>query len=456
MEPHLNPLESTLGAIRSSHVLRILAVAFLALLLRIPISMVDGLIRERQERRDEAVAEVSAKWGREQSVIGPALVVPYLQRTEITSASGKTITQTTEREVVILPARLAAKVRLGAEERSRGIFSVPVYRANVELRGEIAKAPVLALGIDPASVAWDRAQLVVGISDARAIQNAAAVTWNGQAVALRPGVGAQALTAAGIHAPVDASGPGDRFSFALPLVLNGSVGLSFAPLGEQTSVSLEASAGSPSFQGAWLPTVRNVAASDFSATWEIPSLGRNYPQSWLASEDRRADVEASRFGVALVSPVDQYRMAERSVKYAGLFILLTFATVWLIEVLARIHVHPIQYLLLGSALCVFYLLELSLAEHLGFGLSYAIASCAIVAMVGAYGFVVFRRAGWAIGIATGVAALYGYLFVLLRNEDFALLIGSIGLFAVLAGVMFATRNVDWYAIGGTPRTEASE
>jgi len=168
----------------------------------------------------------------------------------------------------------------------------------------------------------------------------------------------------------------------------------------------------------------------------------------------RERIGASRFGLDLIDPVDQYRMAQRSVKYAALFILLTFAAVWLIEVLAGLRVHPIQYLLLGAALCLFYLLELSLSEHLGFTVAYVLASAAVVVMVGSYSLAVLRSRAKAAFIAAGVAALYGYLHVLLRNEDYALLIGSLGLFAILGAVMFATRRIDWYALDARGATHA--
>ena len=161
----------------------------------------------------------------------------------------------------------------------------------------------------------------------------------------------------------------------------------------------------------------------------------------------KAAIDNSRFGVELVNTVDHYRMATRSVKYAGLFILLTFATVWLIEILARVRVHTIQYLLLGAALCVFYLLELSLSEHLGFPFAYVVASAAVIGMVAAYSLVVLRRLSRALIVAGAVTLLYAYLYLLLMNEDYALLIGSVGLFAILGAIMYATRRVDWYAVG---------
>jgi inner membrane protein len=160
----------------------------------------------------------------------------------------------------------------------------------------------------------------------------------------------------------------------------------------------------------------------------------------------RKEIDRSLFGVELVNPIDHYRMAERSVKYAGLFILLTFAMLWLIEVLAGVRVHPIQYLMLGGALCLFYLLELSLSEHLGFPLAYTVASIAIVAMVAGYSVVVLHRIMRALVVAA-VCLLYVYLYILLMNEDYALLIGSVGLFLILAAIMYATRRVDWYTVG---------
>lgn len=266
-------------------------------------------------------------------------------------------------------------------------------------------------------------------------------------MSFRPGTGAFTDGGTGIHATVGVVEAKDRFKFSFPLSLNGSVGVYLTPFGQNTLVELESDFGHPSFQGNWLPTERSVSDAAFQAKWSIPFLGRNYPQAWRGEVAMREAIEGSRFGVELVNPVDHYRMAERSVKYAGLFILLTFATVWLIEVLAGVRVHPIQYLMLGGALCLFYLLELSLSEHLGFPSAYAIASVSVIGMIGAYSVVVLRSMGRALVVGAGVALLFSYLYILLMNEDYALLIGSVGLFVILAAIMYATRRVDWYAVG---------
>jgi inner membrane protein len=311
--------------------------------------------------------------------------------------------------------------------------------------GEFGPLNLKELGVDPATVDWSRTHLAVGISDVDAIRQQSAVTWNGQPTSFLPGTGSFADGGVGIHAPVTVKADMATAPFSFELSLNGSSGVYLVPFAEETTVQLTSNSPNPSFQGNWLPTDRTISPQDgFDATWKVSYLGRNYPQSWLSTTARRPAIDASSFGVALTEPVDTYRMAERSVKYAILFILLTFATVWLIEVLAQTRVHPIQYLLLGAAMCVFYLLELSLAEHMAFSMAYGIACAAVVALIAAYSRVIFRKSRHVAVVTAGTTILYGYLFVLLTNEDAALLVGSIGLFLSLAGIMFATRGIDWY------------
>ncbi len=468
-----SPVDRIATSIRSSQTLRLLSVGFLVLLLQIPVAMISGLVRERQQRRDEAVAEVSSKWGNAQSFTGPALVVPYAHRTTEVAANGQQVVRTEIRNAVFLPKQLQIRGTLDTELRTRGIFSVPVYKLALTVDGEFERPRLAELGIDPASAQWNRAHLALGISDARAIQGSSTLSWNDQRAAFLPGTAGFAEGGDGIHAPVLLSDATDRVTFSFPLTMNGSTLTDFVPFGETTIVELKGDYGHPSFQGNWLPTERTIADDAFEAKWSISFLGRSYPQAWISNgarvevtrvDMRRPDMSAvamttgpdgmgesgihgSRFGVELIDPVDHYRMAARSVKYAGLFILLTFATLWLMEILTGVRVHPIQYLLLGGALCLFYLLELSLSEHIGFPFAYVLASAAVIAMVGAYSLVILRRLNHALIVGAGVAALYAYLYLLLMNEDYALLIGSVGLFAILGAIMYVTRRVDWYAAG---------
>jgi inner membrane protein len=437
--------------------LRLLSVAFLALLLQIPISMIGSLVKERQDRHGEAVEEVSSKWGKTQSITGPALVVPYTIRWNELGPNGQQIPHTASWHATFLAEKLEVHGRMDSEVRSRGIFSVPVFKLSLTMAGDFRRPDLSELRVESPVVAWNHAQLALGISDARAIQEQTSVSWNGREIGFLPGTGDFQEVGTGIHAIVGV-GPGDdRLAFSFPLTLNGSLGFYMVPFGRSTIVNLESDWRSPSFQGNWLPSNRSLSDRGFSASWTIPFLGRNYPQAWTSQTDMRNSIDASHFGLQLVDPVDYYHMAERSVKYAGLFILLTFSAVWLTEVLAGLRVHPIQYLLVGAALCLFYLLELSLSEHLGFSGAYALASCSVVGMVAAYSFAILQRAIRAAVIGGVIAALYAYLYVLLQNEDFALVVGSIGLFVTLAVVMLVTRRVDWYSIGSrrSPASNAS-
>jgi len=445
-----DPVDRLATSIRDSQLLRLALLAVLALLLQIPVSMIGGLVDERQQRSDAAVAEVSSKWGEAQSITGPVLVVPYTRRWT-DDAGARPINRVETRNAIVLPDQLTIHGTMQSEVRRRGIFSVPVYRVGLRIEGEFAHPRLDELGVAPGDVDWTRAHLAVGVSDTRAIEEQTTLTWNGRRIDFLPGTGGFAEGGTGIQATVAITDTTQRVRFAFPLELNGSLRLDLVPFARTTDVELTGNYPHPSFQGKWLPAERTVGAHAFTARWSIPFLGRGYPQTWSSDSSITQTIAASRFGVQLVDPVDHYHMAARSVKYAFLFILLTFATLWLIEVLAGVRVHPIQYLMQGGALCLFYLLELALSEHLGFPVAYALASVAVIGMVGGYSLAILRRASRAAVVATGVALLYGYLYLLLMNEDYALLIGSVGLFMIFGAIMFVTRRVDWFTIGARTR-----
>jgi inner membrane protein len=413
--------------------------------------MIYGLIGARRSTRDEAVAEVTRTWGGQQALVGPALVVPYLKRW-VEERQGQSVPRSTELFMTFLPESLRIEGKIETEVRYRGIFEVPVYKMTVTLQGRFAPPSFEGHAIAAEDVRWQSAQLWLAISDAHAIQNQARLTWEGREVDFVGGTGDGGRGMAGVHAPLDAAAARAGGAFSIPMTLNGSSEVTFAPFGRETGVRLSANWPDPSFRGNWLPTRREVSAAGFEAEWSVPSLGRNYPQSWT-SESSVSDkaIEASAFGFSLLTPIDPYRMAERSVKYEALFLLFAFLSLWLFEVLARQRIHSLQYLLVGAAMCVFYLLELSLAEHLGFGVAYLIAVAAIVGLITHYCAAVLRGTGRAAIIGLVVAGLYGFLYVLLRNQDYALLVGSLGLFAVLAVVMILTRRIDWHT-AGSPTT----
>jgi inner membrane protein len=430
---------------RNSQLLRIFCIAVLAAALLIPVGMIDGVITERQSRREEAVREVTSIWGGRQTVIGPMLVVPYMRKVTEYDKEGVSKTRIETGHASFLPESLKTGGRLRCETRYRGIYKVPVYTADLDISGAFARPDFTELGIDGSKVMWDRAYLSLRVSDARAVMNQVSLRWDGREIPFLPGAGEFGGKAAGIHIPMKGMLSGERFEFSSHLTLNGSEDLSFAPFGKETVVELASNWGNPGFQGNWLPVERKISENGFRAKWSIPYLGRNYPQQWESAEGFDEAVLPSCFGLRFIPSLDQYGMAKRSTKYGILFILLTFVTLWLFELVAGVRIHPIQYLLVGAGLSLFFLLEISIAEHIGFAPAYLCATLLVTSLIYFYCRFVLGGLRRSMVLGTVVLLLYGYLYVLLMNQDYALLIGSLCLFLVLGAVMFITRKIDWYS-----------
>lgn len=416
---------------------RLLLVAGLALLLQVPGCMIGHLAWERQRSRDQAVAEIAQTWGASQHLGGPILAVPF--RRYGSNDKGRRV-EVESGTVAVLPESLEVSADARVETLRRGLFEVPVYRARLVLTGRFG-VPRDAVGatVPHDALLWERAQLVVRLTDVHAIDRVAPLRWAGRDVEFQGGGGA--LGASGLHAPLTALSGESPFEFRVELALRGSDSLHFVPSARTTTVALGSAWPHPKFYGAWLPDHREVGAGGFSARWHVTSIAGGLPAAWKAGGGGEATLSAASFGVQLLQPVDAYRMGERSQKYDLLFIGLTFLAVWLFEQAAGRAVHPVQYLTLGAALCLFYLLELSLAEHLGFGTAYALAASAVTAQVSLYARAVLRGAWPALGLMAIVAALYALLYVLLGEEDYALLVGSAVLFAALSVVMLLTRRI---------------
>lgn len=423
---------------------RVLLIAGLVLLLQVPNCMIGQVARERRQSRDEATADIARNWGGRQDLLGPFLVAPY--RYEVKDGQGRIAHESGW--IALLPETLEVRAAPQVETRRRGLYEVPVYRARLSLAGRFGP-PRAATGafVETAAVQWDKAYLVLRLSDVHALDRVAPLRWGGAAIEFLAGGGE--LAPSGIHAPLAGIDPALPADFAIELDLRGSRGLYFAPVGGQTHAEMRSVWPHPAFQGTWLPTQREVGPHGFAANWDITKLARGLPAGWKRGAMDDEVLAATLFGVDLVYPVDPYRMSERSLKYSALVIGLSFLVLWLFELLARRRVHLVQYLLFGAALCVFYLLELSLAEHFGFAAAYAAAG-AVTLQVSLYArsaLAGWRGAGLVCAVVSG---LYGLLYLLLREEDYALLVGSGALFAVLSLVMFLTRRVRWTASGETP------
>ena len=424
---------------------RVIALIVLILVLLVPLNLIDALTTERATRRDGVAQEVGALWAGSQRLAGPLLTIPMLVAT--TDATAELVAG---RHAVHVAARsVKALVRLDTEVRHRGIYNVPVYTTTLDLTGEFVLPRIDALG-SHSSIGWSEARLSLGILDPKGIAGAPAASWNGQPITFEPESSAILGPAMGaLIGGLDASASGQVIPFHLALVVRGSKGLTLAPLGDTAVVSLRSSWPSPSFCGGLLPERYEISKTGSSAEWRTSAFGRATPLTWRDMELSDADVssrlEHEAFGLVLATPVDVYQQASRSTKYGALFIVLTFLVFFLVETLHDLKVHPVQYLMVGGAICLFYLLLLSLSEHLAFGLAYLLAAGSTTLLIGAYGRAVLSRTRSTVGTVTMLLGLYACLYVLLQLEDYALLMGSVLLFGILAGVMFATRRVDWYA-----------
>lgn len=431
-------LKRTVEAVRNSVSFKLIVIGFLVLVLLIPTSMVQSLISERQERKADAVAELSQKWGAAQMITGPVLTVPY--RSYYKDANGKQVSQI--RYAHFLPENLEVNGNISPEVRYRGIYKAVLYQSSLELRGRFMRPDFNKLDINEDDVLWGRTSLALGVTDMKGIRDAITLNIGSNRFAMQPGSETHDAFDAGVSARIGADPVRQpSMPFELTLNLNGSDYLHIVPVGAITEVELKSPWKSPSFDGAFLPSSREVHGSGFWAKWKVLNLNRNFPQAWTGVQKH---MDKAAFGAKLIITADVYQQATRTAKYAVLFLLLTFTIFFFSEIINRRRLHPIQYLLIGFALLIFYSLLIALSEHIRFGIAYLISSVAVVGLITLY-------ARWSLastrlaGLVGGILGiLYGYLYILLQLEDYALLMGSIGLFVALACVMYVTRKIDWY------------
>lgn len=432
--------------------LKLLFVTFLVLLMLLPLGMIDSKRQERGARYNEAVTGIMQTWGKSQRLLGPMLIVPYTGKAEveewITAVDGRRrrekVTQTITGEAVFLPEQLQVTGELEPTARQRGIYRTHVYAAKVRLSGRFGPPDLAFTGVAALEPQWDRARVGFAISDLRGTREALALKWKGADAPLQPGARLDGF-GPGLHAPVKLISDGAALEFALELTLNGSEGLSVVPLGRQTDVRLSSAWPDPGFQGSFLPIRREVTPNGFEAVWQVSHYGRDFPQQWTNLPNSPAPaasaIEASAFGVTLVQTVTAYRTIERAIKYGALFLSLVFATFFLFEVVSGVRLNGLNYLLVGAALCLFYLGLLSLSEFFEFTLAYAAAAGASLLLVGCYSCRVLTSVRRALLVTAMLAGVYSYLYFVLQMEDYALLAGTGALFALLAAVMYATRQI---------------
>lgn len=419
---------------KSKLLIKGLLIGGLVLLLLIPSFFVQNVITEREARQKEAFTEVSGKWAGRQNITGPVLVLPYNET--VTGDKGQVAVL--KKLAYILPDNLSIESTVKPEERHRGIFQVMLYSSTVKISGKFNSIPLQPLKIDPVQILWNEAYVCMELADSKGLKEEIKLVWNGSTVTLNPSALNNGVMKKGFMAPVTVA-PDNAIQFSSSILINGSEQLLFTPIGKETTVKLNSTWPDPSFTGGQLPDHR-ISDSGFVATWKSLAHTRNFPQAW---KENTYNLQSASFGADLFIPVNGYQKTMRSVKYAILCILLTFAAFFIIETVNKKSVHPFQYALIGLALILFYTLLLSISEYTGFNTAYVIASAATVGLIAWFVKGILQSSKLTAILGIVLALMYSYIFTILQLQDYSLLLGSIGLFLTLAVIMHFSKKIQW-------------
>lgn len=412
-----------------------IVITILTFLMLIPIDMVRSLVLERQGNKNAEQTEMGWKWGGKQQLTGPILVVPYMKSTNNVDMA------------YFLPDEYNVNGDIVPEERTRGIQKVLNYQSKMAVNGQFPFPDIEKLGIEPSQVLWDDCYLAFGISNLQGIKNKIIFNVNGEPREIISGEIQNGPVKSGLKIKVQLD-PNTRSvnKFDFDLLLNGMEGLYFLPVGKHTSIHLTSSWKSVYYTGDFVAAEKADVKDGIDAKWDIFDYNRNFIPMWIGENE---SFSKSAVGLQLQLPIDHYEKTLRAVKYAILFIVLTFLVFFLVELLGKKRIHFVQYLLVSLALVLFYTLLLAFSEHIGFNWSYIISAFAIIVLIIAYSHSIFKEKKQTVLMGIFLVILYTYLYIVLQQEDMALLLGAIGLFIALAAVMFALRKVNWYEDKGS-------
>jgi inner membrane protein len=460
----LNIFERLNRWIQESITVKLFSIGFLVLILLIPSTWITSLIEEREGRAEGVMQEVYQKWSGSQTLSGPILVIPY-KKTE-TVDRGKEGKET--REVIdryyFLPEKLAITGEVNPKVLHRGIFDAAVYTTSLNMVSDFSKPDFNLLGIAVADVLWKESYMIFSISDLRGISDNPTFKVGEHVKESEPSNNLGVLiqeteqlqnnyyaqpadanlisTSKGIVVKLAWQSIEDfRSNTSVKLILKGSKNLSFVPTGKTTTVKLSGAWGNPSFDGEFLPEEREVTEAGFTASWKILHYNRPFSQQWKGDNQV---IGGADFGVNLLIPVDQYQKSIRTSKYGQLVIILTFVALFLVEIIRKLRIHPFQYILIGVALIIYYTLLLSLSEQIGYNAAYGVASLATVGLISLYAASFLKNRKLILLFTSLLIVFYTFIFVIILQQDFSLLLGSIGLFLIVGALMYFSRKVEWY------------
>jgi len=425
--------------------------------------MVENTIRERSGLRLDAISSIAQRWGGEQIISAPVLAVPYSEKIIETPApvNGWIPPENTHQKkkityihhmAYLLADNTSISTKMDTEVRYTGIYKVPVYTTKTAIKGHFIKQDLENLNQRYKNLNWSQAKLLLPISDARNIKSISSVKFARSDIDFVPPSLAYCFNS--IEAAVDLSDiVNSDLDFSLTISHAGSSQINFLPLSRISDITLKSDWSSPGFNGAYLPLRRTISDTGFTSKWRILGLNRSFGQMWHDNNINNVNFENSQFGASLYQPADIYQQNIRSVKYAALFIALTFMVFFLFEIFFNLNIHPIQYFFNGGAISTFYLLLLALSEHLHFSIAYLISSIAIVTLMSGYSMTILKQKSRGILIGVITAIIYSFLYFIIQSEQNSLLFGAIGFFSALSTIMYLTRNIDWYNVKPASKLE---
>jgi inner membrane protein len=426
--------------------LKLFVISLVTLVILIALAMVNGTINDRQKYRDDAVKSIEASYAGPQTVIGPVLLRPYTQTT-VTVEDGekgtkKRVEHVTAMTATSFPHVLDVRGSLTPTERRHGLYKVTVYEFAGQLKGSMEIVQPQTTG----TVVWGEPYLAMSVEDVRGIVGTPKVAVNGIPETMFQGAESTIGWQPNLRVPLrGVKELGGNLEFSIDMNLAGTEQLSIAPVGDSNHVELTSTWRSPLFAGQFLPRARDVGGNGFSAVWDVSSLATGTQVQMQSKQDKPIDL----MNVSLLTSIDPYKLSDRATKYGILFVVLTFGGFFLFEIMKELPIHPVQYLLVGFGLAIFFLLLISFSEHTAFALAYIISSTACIGLLTFYLSFVLRSATRGVGFGAMLTALYAAVYGLLISEDNALILGSLLLFTLLAVVMMVTRKVDWYKARST-------
>lgn len=429
---------------------RMLVVGFLLMVLLVPLEFVSDLITERALRQEEVVKEINSKWGNEVVLSGPILKIPYKTYKEEKVYIQKSKSYEIKTEEILNNAylfpdilQIDSKAISKEEPLKRSIYESVVYTADLSVKGNFPPINFEENDIKPEDILWDKVTLLIQTSNLKGIRNTLEVQLRDQALAMTPKYAQDYLNTVQSEVIANLSSENKNpIPFSFDLKINGSESLKFIPIGKETTASMDSNWDSPSFDGKYLPEdgSREITEAGFKASWKVLQINRQFEQKFF---NHLPDLLEFAFGTNLIIPVDEYQKSERAAKYGFMVIGLTLLVFLLIQLASKLYIHPFQYVMIGLALVMFYTLLISISEHSSFLKAYLIAGASVLGLITLYSRAILKGFKFPLLVCTSLASLYGFIYVIIQLENYALLVGSIGLFAILAIVMFASRKIDW-------------